>query len=333
MLTINDIAKRIGAVVIGDGNLSVNKLTNVRFAEESDIAFVLNEEELDDAASGRARCILSTFSRKNYPKTILWVKDIKSAATFIYNMMLELNKPAKTFIHPSAVVGEAVQLGENVVIEANCVIGKNVIIGQGTVLYPNVTVYDQVIIGKGVTIHSGTVIGADGFGYITKSGKIYKVPQMGAVIVEDNVEIGANSCVDKGTFSNTVIGENTKIDNLVQIAHNVKIGKNVLIAAQTGIAGSSAVGDNTMIGGQAGITDHAQVGKNVKIAAKAGVIHSVKDGGIRMGYPSREIKDAKKLHALLSLLLKHSDKFRALLRNPSPSVQSDGIETDTLEKK
>lgn len=317
MLTINDIAKRIGGEVIGEGSLSVNKLTNIYFAEEKDMTFAFTEDELDKAAQSKACAVLSILSRENYPKTILRVNDIKNAATLIYNVMLETNKPKKTFIHHSAVISETARVGENVIIGANCVIGNNVTIGRGTVLYPNVTIYDQVIIGRNVIIHSGTTIGADGFGYVSKNGKIYKVPQMGSVIIEDNVEIGANSCVDRGTFSNTVIGENTKLDNLIQIAHNVKIGKNVMIAAQTGIAGSSMVGDNTMIGGQAGVTDHVKIGKDVKIAAKAGIIHSVKDGDIRMGYPSRGIMEAKKIHALLSLMLKNADKFRALFRKPS----------------
>ncbi|MFQ5952069.1 MAG: UDP-3-O-(3-hydroxymyristoyl)glucosamine N-acyltransferase [Candidatus Omnitrophota bacterium] len=315
MITVNEVAKLVGGVVEGDGTLSVKGMAPVAFAKDGDLTFAFSEEEFKQVEASTASCVLTTMEAPSLSKTSLRIKDPKLAMTVIYNAMLELTPPAKSVIHPSAVIAESASLGENVSIGANCVIGKNVKIGSGTVLYPNVTVYDNVVIGSKVIIHSGAVIGADGYGFIPKDGRIYKVPQMGSVIIEDDVEIGANTCVDRGTFTDTVIGKGSKLDNLVQIAHNVKLGKNVLVAGQSGIAGSSTVGDNTMMGGSVGISDHVNVGKNVKIGARTGVHGHVKDNEVIFGYPFRPAADAKKVFALMSLFLKHAKKIRKFIRS------------------
>lgn len=332
MATVDEIAKLVGGTVIGDGKIQVKGMASFDFAEEGDVTFAFDEEGLQRAGKSKASCVFTTAHVEDYPKTVLRVGDMKQALTVLYNAMLEMAPPEKGVIHPSAVIaesaglgenvsvgahaviGEAARIGDNTAVGANCVIGKNVTIGQGSFLAPNVTVYDNTVIGNKVIIHSGTVIGADGFGYVPMEGKIYKVPQMGNVVIEDEVEIGANSCVDRGTFTTTVIGRGTKIDNLVQIAHNVKLGRNVLIAAQSGIAGSAAVGDNVMMGGQVGVSDHVSIGNNVKIGAKTGVTSRVGENKVLFGYPYREASEARKLHGLLSLLLRNASKIKALLR-------------------
>ncbi|MGD2279355.1 MAG: UDP-3-O-(3-hydroxymyristoyl)glucosamine N-acyltransferase [Candidatus Omnitrophota bacterium] len=333
MITVNEIAKLVEGVVDGDGDISIRGMAPVALAKEGDLTFALNEEELKKAEGSAASCVLTTSDTPPLSKTLLRVKDPKLSVTILYNALLELKSPEKGAIHPSAIISESAKLGKNVsvgpnavigdnsrigdnsIIGANCTIGKNITIANRSRLYSNVTVYDQSAIGSNVTIHSGSVIGADGFGYIPKEGKIYKVPQMGIVIIEDNVEIGANACIDRGTFANTVIGKGSKIDNLVQIAHNVKLGRNVIIAGLSGIAGSATVGDNTMMGGNVGVADHVNVGKNVKMAAKTGVHGHVKDNEVIAGYPYRSADDARKLHGFLSILLKHSKKIRAFVRN------------------
>ncbi len=333
MVTVNEIAKLVDGTVVGDGSIRVKGMMSPAFAGEGDITFALNEDQIQQAGKSGASCVLTTVNAEGFPKTILRVEDVKLAATVLYNAMIDMKTAVKGFIHPDAVVAASAVLGENVsvgphavigentrvgdgsIVGANCVLGGNISIGQSTKLYPNVTVYDHTIIGNRVIIHSGTVIGADGFGYIPRSGKLYKVPQMGNVVIEDDVEIGANSCVDRGTFACTVVGRGTKIDNQVQIAHNVKIGRNVAIAGQSAVGGSSSVGDNTMMGGQAGISDHLRIGSNVKMGARTAVVGNVADNKVIFGYPQREAADAKKLYALLSLLLKKSGKFRKFLRN------------------
>ena len=332
MVTVNEAAKLVSGTVVGDGNTRVRGMAPSGFAKEGDMTFAFDKEGLERAGKSKASCVLTAADVKNYSKTILRVEDMKLALTVLYNTLLEMKPPEKGIIHPTAVISEsatlgrnvsigascvideAARIGDNTTVGANCVIGKNVTIGQASLLYPNITVYENTVIGNKVIVHSGTVIGADGFGYIPKEGKIYKVPQMGNVVIEDDVEIGANSCVDRGTFTSTVVGRGTKIDNLVQISHNVKLGRNVIIAGQTGIAGSSTVGDNTMMGGNVGVADHVNVGSNVKIGAKTGVTGHVRDNEIIFGYPHRAAADARKLHGLLSLLLKNARKFRAFLR-------------------
>ncbi|MGB2630033.1 MAG: UDP-3-O-(3-hydroxymyristoyl)glucosamine N-acyltransferase [Candidatus Omnitrophota bacterium] len=315
MITVNEMAKMVNGVVEGDGNISIKGMAPIAFAREGDLTFALSEEDFKKIEGSQASCVLTTEEAPSLSKTSLRIKDPKLAMTVLYNAMAELKPPGKGIIHPSAVIADSAALEESVSVGANCVIGKNVKIGTGTVLYPNVTVYDNVIIGSKVIIHSGAVIGADGYGFIPKDGKIYKVPQMGSVIIEDEVEIGANTCVDRGTFMDTVIGKGSKLDNLVQIAHNVKLGRNVLVAALSGIAGSATVGDNTMMGGNVGVADHVNIGKNAKIGGKTGVHGHVKENEVIFGYPFRPAADARKVFALMSLFLKHSKKIRKFIRS------------------
>lgn len=333
MITVNQLAKLVDGLVEGDGDAVITGMAPLSLAQKGDLTFALSEKDFLAAQTTTASCILTVMQAPPIPKTLLRIKDPKIAITILYDTMTSMLPPAKGGIHPSAIIsdnavlGKNVYVGENVVIGdgseigddsylgANTVIGKAVKIGSRTKLYPNVTIYDGIKIGNKVRIHASTVIGADGFGYIPKDGKIYKVPQMGIVVIEDNVEIGANTCIDRATFGETVISEGSKIDNLVQVAHNVKMGKNVIMAAQSGIAGSAVIGENTMMGGQVGIADHAKVGKNVIFAAKSGVSGRTDDNVILYGYPAREGREFKRINAMLSLFAKHADKLKKLLRD------------------
>ncbi|MFH1846006.1 MAG: UDP-3-O-(3-hydroxymyristoyl)glucosamine N-acyltransferase [Candidatus Omnitrophota bacterium] len=333
MITLEKIADILNAEIIGDKETKITGMANVDSAGQGDLIFAVDERSLTLAGQSQASCVVSKVVPEGYPKTILRVNDMKTAAVLLFDLMEEIRVFPETTIHPSAIVDASVEMGKNVCIGpnvvigknttfgnnisiyANCVIGENVTIGDKSCLYPNVTIYDRCKLGEKVIIHSGTVIGSDGFGYVLQNGKIHKVPQLGTVIIEDNVEIGSNSSVDRGTFECTRIQENVKIDNLVQIAHNVQIGKNVMIAAESGIGGSVVIGENTMIGGTVGVADHVSIGKNARIGGKTGVHGNVKENATMFGYPAREAHDAKKLHGLLSLLLKRSKKFRELLRD------------------
>ena len=333
MVTIDTIAEFVNGKVIGDGSVIVSGLSCAAFAKEGDVTFSLNKEDFEKAGKSDASCIVVTDEIKDHPKTMLKVDDMKTAMTVLYNAMLEIKPPAEGLIHekavisstaslgkntsmgPGAVVGENTVIGDNAVIGANVVIGNNCTIGNNIQIHPNVSIYREITIGNNVIIHSGTVIGSDGFGFLPKGDKVYKVPQLCGVIIEDDVEIGANVCIDRGAFTDTFIGQGTKFDNLVQLAHNCKIGKNVLIAGQTGIAGSTEIGDNTMIGGNVGISDHSVIGKNVKIAGKSAVRGKVKDGAVLWGYPAIDAKEFMHNQALLRLLGKKSKQLRDLLKN------------------
>ena len=333
MFTAEKIAEFVAGEVVGDKHISITGLSCPDLAEEGDLTFADCEEAFEKAAKSKASCVVWAGAVNGYPKTVLRVKDLKKTMVILYNAMLELSRSRETAgIHEKAAVSENASIGENVYIGAGAVvgdhseignnarIGANTVVaekcrvGRDTVLHANVTVYRGAVIGERVTVHSGTVIGADGFGYMQKEEKMYKVPQLANVVIEDDVEIGANSCIDRGAFTDTIIGQGSKIDNLVQVAHNCKLGKNVILAGQTGLAGSVTVGDNVMMGGQVGVSEHKHIGKNARIAAKTGVSKNVREGDIVMGFPARPIKEARKQYALLSFLIKREDKFRELLR-------------------
>jgi UDP-3-O-[3-hydroxymyristoyl] glucosamine N-acyltransferase len=217
-------------------------------------------------------------------------------------------------------IGAFVSVGENSVIKQDCSIGDGVRIGRGvsigerSVIHQNCVIYDRVIIGAGCIIHAGTVIGADGFGYVKdETGEYIKFPQIGAVVIEDDVEIGANSCVDRGALGETRIGEGTKIDNLVQIAHNVRIGKRVIIAAQTGISGSSIIEDDCVIGGQVGMGDHVKVLSGSVIGSQAGVLPGkIVRPGVWWGTPIQPLDEFKIQNAHVKGLGRLKDEVKLL---------------------
>lgn len=214
-------------------------------------------------------------------------------------------------VHPSAIVKKSVRIGaycvidsgsvlaKNVHLMAHGVIGKNVRIGKNTKIYPHVTIYDHCEIGNNVIVHSGTVIGSDGFGFYKKENRHFKIPHVGKTVIEDDVEIGANCCIDRGTLGETRIRKGAKLDNLIQIAHNVNIGEHTLIAAQTGIAGSTTIGNSVTIAGQAGLVDHIEIGDGVTIGAQSGVIASVEKGKTVSGYPARDHFESLKKEAFI----------------------------------
>jgi UDP-3-O-[3-hydroxymyristoyl] glucosamine N-acyltransferase len=193
-------------------------------------------------------------------------------------------------------------------------VGEGSTIGEGTIIYPNVTIRENVTIGKNSIIHAGAVIGSDGFGYVFENGQHYKIPQVGGVVVEDNVEIGANVSIDRATLGNTIIATGTKIDNLVQIAHNVKIGQNCIIVAQTGISGSSVLGNGVILAGQVGIVDHVTLADRVMIGAKSGVSNDIQEAGAYSGIPAIPHKVWLKAQALYAKLPELAKRLREVER-------------------
>lgn len=221
-------------------------------------------------------------------------------------------------VHPQArvdayaVIGELTLIGQKTHIHAHCVIGNNVRIGNEVIIHPNVTIYADTVIGDRVIIHSGSVIGSDGFGYHHQDGQYIKIPHTGKTVIEDDVEIGSNCSIDRATLGETRIKRGTKMDNLIQIAHNVTVGENTVIAAQAGIAGSTVIGDSVTIAGQAGIVGHIRIGNHVTVGAQAGVIGSVEDGKIISGYPAREHRAALKREAFISKIPEMIEQIRQL---------------------
>ena len=213
-------------------------------------------------------------------------------------------------IWPGAFIGPRVVLKAGVVVHPGAVLMRDVTVDEGSVIYPNATVYPRVRIGKRCVIQGGAVLGADGFGFAFHEGRYYKIPQLGGVALEDDVEVGANTCIDAGTLSPTTIGEGTKLDDLVMVAHNVRIGKHSVLAGQAGIAGSTAIGDYAVFAGQSGAVGHIRIGKGVKVTAKTGVSKDVPDGAMVSGFPSRDHRRWLKEQAALAKLPEIMDRLR-----------------------
>ncbi|MBO9570783.1 MAG: UDP-3-O-(3-hydroxymyristoyl)glucosamine N-acyltransferase [Chitinophagaceae bacterium] len=296
--TAAQIASIINARIEGNPDAAVDSFGKIEEARPGQLAFLANPKYEDYLYSTGATVIIVNESqelRQKINATLLRVKDAYSAfavllsayQSMVSQQMVGIQEPsyiAKTatigenvFIGAFAYLGENVKLGKNVKIYPNAFLGNNVQIGDNSVIHPGVRIYHDCVVGKNVTIHAGTVIGSDGFGFAPMAdGSFKKVPQIGNVVIEDNVEIGANATIDRATMGSTLIKAGAKLDNLIQVAHNVEVGNNTVIAAQAGVSGSTKIGNNVMIGGQAGIVGHLQIADNTKINAQSGVSKSIK---------------------------------------------------------
>jgi len=303
-LKIRELALLIEGTIEGDDNVDITSLSGIESARQGDLTFAMDEDKLGQAEDSQSACVLTTKTSRKSTKTLIRVTNPKLAFLIAYNAFHE-QVSADSFIHPSAAIADSVILGKSIHIDAHVTIEDNVVIGDHCHIHPNVVLHKNVILKNRVVLHSGVVVGSDGFGYVRDQGQIYKFPQLGTVVIEDDVEIGANTTIDKGSLGCTIIGAGTKIDNLCHIAHNVKIGKNVIMAAQSGIAGSSIIGDNVTMSGQVAVTDNVTVGQNVNIGGQSGIIGDIKDNAAIWGTPAREVKQTKKQMAVLSWLSKN----------------------------
>lgn len=315
--TAAELAAHVGARVRGDGSVRLRGVASLTEAVEGDIAFVEDARLLESVKLARASCIIVPEGAEVDAPCLMEAARPKLA----FALIAELLHPPKRFapsrhptsvIHQSATVDESVYIGAHAiigartriasgtVIHAGVSVGDDVSIGNDSVLHPNAVLYDNVSIGSRVILHAGVIIGADGFGYVPDAeNRRHKFPQIGTVLIEDDVEIGAGSCVDRGALGATRIGRWTKIDNLVQVAHNVLIGERVVIAAQTGISGSTVIEDDAVIGGQVGMGDHARVRRGAIIGSKAGILPGkiVREGAVVWGIPARPLREYKRLNA------------------------------------
>ncbi|MCO4815289.1 MAG: UDP-3-O-(3-hydroxymyristoyl)glucosamine N-acyltransferase [Flavobacteriales bacterium] len=311
------IAGILNGTIEGDANIEVSSLAKIEDGFLGALSFLGNPkyEEYIYATKSSVCIVNNSFvASKELPNTLTIIKVEDAYACFAKLLELydSMTKEEPRIEHPSYIcdsssvgeniflgahsyIGKNVTVGNSVSIYQNVTIGANVSIGDGTVIYPGVTIYRDCIIGANCVIHAGAVIGADGFGFAPdKNGEFQKIPQIGNVVLEDNVDVGANSTIDRATMGSTVIRKGAKIDNLVQIGHNVEIGTNSAMAAQVGIAGSCKVGNNVMIGGQVGLAGHLKIGDRVMIAAQSGVPNDVREDTKVMGSPSFDINDYKK---------------------------------------
>jgi UDP-3-O-[3-hydroxymyristoyl] glucosamine N-acyltransferase len=309
--TAAEIASHLQGEVRGDPTIMLSGFAPADRAQGGDLTFAENETYFQRADSSAASAILIDGDFTSTKKTLIRVTNARIAFARVLPMFF----PEPVFapgIHPGAVIGEGARIDPTAHIGPHCVVGEQARIGARTVLqgcvhigfqsvigddvnlFPNVSIYPRTQIGNRVRIHSGTVVGSDGFGYVFDQAAHRKVPQVGNVIICDDVEIGACVTIDRGALGPTTIGRGTKVDNLVQIAHNVSIGEHSLIVAQVGIAGSSKLGSHVVLGGQVGIAGHLRIGNRVTIAAQSGVMNDVKDGEKLLGAPAVPDRQAKR---------------------------------------
>lgn len=302
-MKLKELANLIGGKISGDPEVEIVGVTGLSEAEDGHITFLADEKRLDELMNSRASAAIVKKEIKGFTASMLIVDNPQytfAKALEVYHLKpftatgvsdkavignnVKLDDDIS--IHPFAYISDNVIVGPRVTLGPGVFLGEGVSIGSDAVIYPNVTVRENVIIGRRVIIHSGAVIGSDGFGYVLEKGIQYKIPQVGGVIIEDDVEIGANVTIDRATVGNTIIGSGSKIDNLVQIAHNVKIGKNCIIVAQAGISGSVEIGDGVVLGGQVGVRDHIKIGDRSMIASRAGIVSNIPAGRVYSGSPA-----------------------------------------------
>jgi UDP-3-O-[3-hydroxymyristoyl] glucosamine N-acyltransferase len=319
--TLKEIAEIIDGEVVGDAHIVITGVSGIKEAHKGDITFVANPKYFPLIDKTYASAVITSRDIKSVPKPIIRTDNPSLAFAKVISSFaapLEITRPSG--IHPTAILGKNVTLGKNaavgayVVIEdevsignntiiyAGCFIGHHTEIGSDTLIYPRVSIRERITIGKRVIIHSGAVVGSDGFGFVAIDGLHHKIPQTGTVEVGDDVEIGANVTIDRARFDKTVIGSGTKIDNLVQIAHNVVVGRNSIIVAQVGISGSTIIGKGVTIAGQAGLAGHITVGDGAIVAAQAGVTKSVPPNTTVSGYPAKPHDLAKRVNACVQNL-------------------------------
>ncbi|MCW5519508.1 UDP-3-O-(3-hydroxymyristoyl)glucosamine N-acyltransferase [Aureitalea sp. L0-47] len=334
--TATQIAGILNGEVEGDAEVEVSKLAKIEEGSEGSLTFLANPKYTQYIYTTAASVTIvdrDFVAENDLSTTLIRVEDAYKAFSQLleYYNQVKMNKSGieqpvyisesseigdKLYLGAFSYVGENVRIGDNAKIYPNVYIGDNVEIGDNAVVFAGAKIYSETIIGNNCVIHSGAIVGADGFGFTpNEKGEYSKVPQTGNVIIEDNVDVGAGTTIDRATLGSTLIRKGVKLDNQIQIAHNVEIGENTVIAAQTGIAGSTKIGKNCMIGGQVGIVGHLTIGNNVRIQAQSGIGRNVKDDEVLQGSPALKYGDYNKSYVHFKNLPKIIERFNNLEKN------------------
>jgi UDP-3-O-[3-hydroxymyristoyl] glucosamine N-acyltransferase len=331
-----EMARFLNAELEGDASARIEGLASPEDARPRDLIYVESERHLARAQSSQAVCVLLPRGLSLSGKIVLRVENPKLAFAKAAEMLIP-RQPASRGVHPTAllaasarlapdvsvgpftVIEDEVEIRAGVEVGAHCVVGRNTVIGEGTRLYPRVVVYAGSVLGRNVVVHAGCVIGSDGFGYVFGDGRHWKFPQIGRVEIGDEVEIGANTTIDRGSLGVTRIGAGCKLDNLVHVAHNVVIGEQTVIAAQTGISGSTQIGPHVLMGGQVGIADRCRIGERAVLGAQAGVPtgKAIPAGQTVWGTPARPLERFKQQYACLARLPNLLARLEHRLKEPS----------------
>ena len=329
--TLQALAERIGGIVLGDASIKIHGIAGLQEAGEGQITFLANIRYRSLVSKTWASALIASREEPLFKGPVLQVSDPYLAFAMILEIFFPPCRPLPgidptAVIHPEAKIGEGVsiqpcavikkgvQLGAGVVIDACAVICEDSHIGDYSYIHPNVTIYPGTRIGKRVIIHAGSVIGSDGFGYARKDGLPYKIPQVGKVVIEDECEIGANVTIDRATLGETHIGKGVKIDNLVQIGHNVVIGAYSIVVSQVGISGSTRVGAGVILAGQVGVAGHIQIGDRVTAAARTGITKDIPSGETLGGFMGMPIREWRKSEAIYRRLPELQNGYRDLVK-------------------
>jgi UDP-3-O-[3-hydroxymyristoyl] glucosamine N-acyltransferase len=330
--TLKELAARVDGHVVGDGSVMIARVSTVEEATDDALTFATDKRYFASALAGTAAAILvdASIGCDGASKPLLVVDNVRHAlARLLESLRARRTRP---FRHPSAVVeedarlagdlhigahvyiGHRASIGRASVIDAGAYVGDDVSIGEGVWVHPHAAVMAGCRIGDRVVLHAGSVIGSEGFGWAFVDGHLQRIPQVGNAVLEDDVEIGANTCIDRAQTGSTLIGAGTKIDNLVQVGHNCRIGRHCVIAALTGLAGSTVIGDHVKVGGQVGFKGHVTVGSGVTIAGQSGVWGDVVDGATISGNPARDHRQDLRREVMIRILPKLIDRVEALER-------------------
>ena len=335
--TVEELAAFLAQPLAGDGSVVIERVASIDAAEAGSVSFVENQKSLEETKNCGASCLIVSSiaeARQALPQVPAFIEAAQPKLAFA--LIAEILHPPKRrepFIHDSAAIastadidltvsigphvaiGENTRIGAGTRIEAGVAIGDHVAIGQDCVLHPGVVLYDNVTISDRVVLHAGVCIGADGFGYVRGELSYHKFPQVGTVVIEDDVELGAQTCVDRAALGQTRIGKGTKLDNMVHVGHNCDIGERVVIAAQTGISGSVVIEDDCVIGGQVGFGDHIRVLSGAVIGSKAGILPGkIVRPGVWWGIPIQPLDEYKRLNAHLGRLPQMREEIKELRR-------------------
>lgn len=353
-LRLADLAERIGARLVGDGNAVVHGVANLRQAGPEELSFLVSPRFRREAEASRAGALLTgpwaedlaTSSEGEPGPSLLLIDDPELALNRALDLLYPTPAP-EPGVHPTAVVdatarvaddahvgpyavvGAETEIGPGAVIEAHVVVGRRCVLGAGCVLRAHVVLYDGTVLGERVEVHAGTVLGADGFGYVSRPDGHHKVPQVGRVVIEDDVEIGALSAVDRAKVGTTRVGAGSKIDNLVQVGHNVEIGRRSILCGQAGIAGSSRLGEWVVLAGQAGVGGHIELGDRVQVGAASAAVRPVPEGTVVSAtVPAMEIRRWRRQAALLGRLDELYRRLRRLEERMAEPVGGDGSDVE-----
>lgn len=341
--TIQQIAAMLGGELKGDGHVKINMLAKIQDAKPGQIAFLSNPKYENFIYTTQASAVIvgrDFVPKKEIAAALIVVADAYSSFTVLleeYHKLVSFQKSGveepsfvgtKTSVGKNiyrgafSYIGHAVKIGDNVKIYPHAYIGDNVEIGNNTILHAGIKLYSGTKVGNNCVIHAGTVIGSDGFGFAPQADGTYKpIPQLGNVIIEDNVTIGGNTVIDCATLFGdaTIIRKGVKLDNLIQIAHNVEVGKNTVIAAQTGISGSTKIGENSVLAGQVGVAGHLLIANNTSIGAQSGISKSIKEEGVKIiGYPAFDVKEYFRSYAVFKNLPDLNQRLRELEKKMKP---------------